>query len=130
MSKIKKTVTTPLKKAKGKGSAHDGLHHWVVQRVTAVALIPLSVWFVYSVVSLIGASHADAVLFLKNPVNAFLMLAVIIAACWHSALGLQVIIEDYISCKCFKIFALLKVKIGMFALALAAILSIVKLSFA
>jgi len=130
MKKKQNSIRTPLAKAKGKGSAHDGLHHWVLQRITAIALIPLSVWFVYSVVNLLGAEHADAVLFLQNPLNALLMAFVIIAGCWHGALGLQVIIEDYITCKCFKIFALLKVKLGMFVLAAASVLSIAKIALA
>lgn len=127
MSNIK-GISSPLKRAKGLGSAHDGLHHWIVQRITAIALIPLTIWFVVSLIQLSGSDYAQAVAFFKSPLNAVLMAGVIIAAFWHAALGLQVVIEDYVHCNVKKISALLVVKIGCYGLAIAGVLAIAKLN--
>lgn len=86
----------PLKQAKGLGSAHAGLHHWVVQRYTAVALIFLGLWFVYFVVGLIHADYLAATDAIARPWNATLLVAFLVAMFWHAQLGLQVILEDYL----------------------------------
>ena len=87
---------TPLKTARGLGSAKEGLHHWVVQRITAVALVFLSLWFLYFVVSLVGADHVAATDAVARPWNAVLLIAFVIASFWHAQLGLQVVLEDYV----------------------------------
>lgn len=123
-----KGITSPLKRAKGLGSAHDGLHHWIIQRITAIALIPLTIWFVISLIQLSGSEYEQAIAFFKSPLNAVLMAGVIIASFWHAALGLQVVIEDYVHCNFNKITALLVVKIGCYGLAIAGVLAIAKLA--
>jgi succinate dehydrogenase / fumarate reductase membrane anchor subunit len=122
-------IKSPLGRAKGKGSAHDGVHHWLMQRITAVALIPLSIWFVVSFVCLSTASYEDAVAFFKSPLNAVLIAGLIVSALWHGALGLQVIIEDYVAKKPKKIALLVFIKLFLFALGLSSLLSIAKLNF-
>ena len=120
-------IKSPLGKAKGLGSAHHGVQHWIMQRLTAVALIPLSVWFVYNIVHLAGADYGVAVSFFSSPLNSVLMAGIIIAAFWHANLGLQVVLEDYVANKTKRIVALVVIKLAFFGLGLASILSIINL---
>ena len=105
------SLKSPIGRARGLGSAKDGLHHWWMQRVTAVALIPLTLWFVASLISLAGAGYAETVAWLGSPVVAVLMIALIIATFYHAALGLQVVIEDYVHHEGVKLVTLLGVKL-------------------
>ena len=90
------SLRTPLGKAIGLGSAQSGAHHWWMQRVTAVALIPLALWFVWSLMSLLGADQATVQQWISQPLNAALLMALVIAMFYHAQLGLQVVIEDYV----------------------------------
>ena len=92
----KDELRTPLARATGLGSARSGTEHFWHQRTSAVALIPLSIWFVVSGLSLVGANLAEVLVFLGEPLNAILMFLFLFAALYHMALGLQVIIEDYV----------------------------------
>ena len=87
---------TPLKTAIGLGSAKQGLHHFVVQRITAVALLLLVPWFVWTVLRLLHLDAAGAHALVAQPCNAVLLLAFVVAVFWHAQLGLQVVLEDYI----------------------------------
>ncbi|MDH3700499.1 MAG: succinate dehydrogenase, hydrophobic membrane anchor protein [Alphaproteobacteria bacterium] len=123
------TLRTPLARVRGLGSAKDGTHHWWMQRITAVALVPLSIWFVVSMIKLTGADHAAVSAWLATPVTAVLMLLFIIAVFHHLQLGMQVVIEDYVHGEGMKIACLLCVKLGSFALAVAAAFSVLKVAF-
>ncbi|GJM10972.1 MAG: succinate dehydrogenase membrane anchor subunit [Lysobacteraceae bacterium] len=90
------SLRTPLGKAIGLGSAQSGAHHWWMQRVTAVALIPLALWFVWSLMSLLGADQATVQAWISQPLNAAMLMALVIAMFYHAQLGLQVVIEDYV----------------------------------
>ncbi|TZF89679.1 succinate dehydrogenase, hydrophobic membrane anchor protein [Cognatilysobacter lacus] len=90
------TLRHPLKVARGLGSAKDGTHHFLVQRVTAIALVLLGLYAVGLVISLVGADFATVRARVGNPVNATLLIAFLIANFWHARLGLQVIVEDYV----------------------------------
>ncbi|MGB1077123.1 MAG: succinate dehydrogenase, hydrophobic membrane anchor protein [Bdellovibrionales bacterium] len=118
-----------LKKAKNHGSAKHGSGHWMAQRVTAIALIPLTVWFVYSVIRLAGSSHADFVMWLQHPFNAIAMILFVIASFYHGVLGSQVVVEDYIHTEWFKTLKLIANKLFFFALGTACIFSILKIAF-
>jgi len=96
MSMSNNRLRTPLKNARGLGSAKDGTHHFVLQRITAVALIFLSLYVVWLIISLIGSDYASVRAAVANPANAVLLIAFVIATFWHAKLGLQVIIEDYV----------------------------------
>ena len=89
-------LRTPLARIEGLGAAHTGTLHFWRQRLTAVALIPLSVWFVASALAYVGAEQGAVAAFFAIPLNAILMFLLIVAAIYHMSLGLQVIIEDYI----------------------------------
>jgi succinate dehydrogenase / fumarate reductase membrane anchor subunit len=111
-------------------SAHGGFHHWWMQRLTAVALVPLSIWFVVSVVGLIGADYASFTAWMGSLPHAAAMVLFIVASFYHAALGLQVVVEDYIHCACVKLGLLIGIKLGLFALGTVAVLSVLKLFFA
>lgn len=87
---------TPLKNARGLGSAKSGTEHFIHQRLTATALVFLGIWFIYLLVSLVGADHATAVETVSKPWNAVLLVGLLVAMFWHAQLGLQVVLEDYI----------------------------------
>jgi succinate dehydrogenase membrane anchor subunit len=123
------SMRTPIGRVRGLGSAKSGLHHWWMQRVTAVALIPLTLWFVASLISLAGAGYAETVAWLGSPIVAVLMIALIIATFYHAALGLQVVIEDYVHHEGVKLVLLLGVKLLASLLAIAALFAVLKLAF-
>jgi succinate dehydrogenase / fumarate reductase, membrane anchor subunit len=89
------TDGSPTARVEGLGSAHTGTSHFFRQRVTAVALVPLAIWFAVSAFRLIGADRDAVLAFLHAPLNAILMALFVIAAVVHMALGLQMVIEDY-----------------------------------
>jgi succinate dehydrogenase / fumarate reductase, membrane anchor subunit len=89
-------LRSPLGRARGLGSARAGSKHWWAQRLTAIALVPLTLWFIWSMLHLTGASQADVAAWMASPVRLALMLALIAATFHHLQLGLQVVIEDYV----------------------------------
>ena len=123
------SLQNPIGRVRGLGSAKSGSEHWWAQRVTAVALAPLTLWFIYSALALAGAEYAVAKAWLATPLNAILMVLLVIATCHHVQLGLQVIVEDYIHGEATKVATLVVIKLGCFSLAVAAIFSVFKVSF-
>jgi len=111
------------------GAAHAGTKHFWRQRVTAVALVPLSLWFVYSCVALIGAERQNALAFLKMPVNAILLGLFVVTAAIHMALGLQMVIEDYIHREGSKIALLLLNQFFACAVAVTCLFALAKIVF-
>lgn len=87
---------TPLKNVRGLGSAKSGTEHFIHQRLTATALVVLSIWFLCMVLSLIGADYVTAVSIVSKPWNAIALVGFLVAMFWHAQLGLQVVLEDYI----------------------------------
>ena len=122
-------MRAPLARVRGLGSAKDGTHHWWMQRVTAIALVPLVVWFVASLLSLVGAEHAAAAAWLRGPLAALLMVLFLATGFYHLMLGLQVVIEDYVAEGGTRIAAVLAVKFATIALGLASILATLRTSF-
>lgn len=122
------SLRTPLATARGLGSAKEGVDHWWKQRLTAIALVPLLLWFGFSVALLGTADYYTVVGWLAHPVNAGLMILVLAAGFWHGALGLQVVIEDYIATEWKKIATLLLVQFGSVILALAGILAVLRIA--
>jgi len=112
---------TPLGRVKGLGSAKDGTHHFMVQRLSAIALIPLTFCFVFALIKLIGADYATVVAWFKSPFNALMLISFILMSAWHGALGAQVVIEDYIHCESMKIFFLIIMKLAMGLTAIAGV---------
>ena len=116
------SLVNPLARARGHGSAKSGVHHWWAQRISAVALVPLTLWVIYAMVSLSGASFEDVTIWLRDPLNAALMIAWVVAMLHHAQLGLQVVIEDYIHTPWQEYFLLVTVKL---LAALGAVLAVV-----
>ena len=87
---------TPLKNVRGLGTAKTGTEHFVHQRLTATALVGLSLWFLVFVLSLLGADYATAMAAVAKPWNAILLVGFLICMFWHAQLGLQVVLEDYV----------------------------------
>ena len=130
MSKTNAAVMrTPLGRVRGLGSAKSGTHHWWMQRVTSIALLPLTLWFVVSMLSLAGASYVQTRAFLAWPVNAVLMLALIGLTFHHIAAGLQVVVEDYVRKDMQRIAALLVIKGGCWLMALVCAFSVLRVAF-
>jgi succinate dehydrogenase / fumarate reductase, membrane anchor subunit len=121
-------MRSTLGQVRGLGSAKSGTAHWWAQRTTAVALVPLSLWFVLAIYRLAGGSAANVAHWAANPVNATLLLALILVTCHHMSLGLQVVIEDYIHSDKTRLAAVLAMKGAVALLAIAAILSVLKLA--
>ena len=123
-----RTLRSPLGRVRGLGSAKSGVHHWWMQRVSSAALLPLTLWFVFSAAGLAGATHAEAVVWISRPLNAVLLLATIGIAFQHTASGIQVIIEDYANHEGVKMVSILAVKAICVLLALASALAVLRIA--
>jgi succinate dehydrogenase / fumarate reductase membrane anchor subunit len=120
-------LRSPLGRARGLGSARAGSHHWWSQRLTAIALVPLTLWFIFSVIHLSGATHQMVIEWLSSPLTLGLMLALIVATFHHLQLGVQVVIEDYVHDERTKLGAVLVVRALCILLALVCIVSVLKI---
>lgn len=115
---------SPLARVRGLGSAKTGTTHWWMQRVTAVALIPLSFWLITFLDLSLNAPYQQTVEWLVAPVNTICITAWIVAVFYHAALGLQVVIEDYIAAEGVKIVAVWTVNLSFLLLTLAALIAV------
>lgn len=122
-------MRTDLSKVRGLGSAKEGTTHWWAQRVTAVGLVPLTVWLVVSLTALTGADHPTMVAWISNPFVTVLLSLFVISGFYHLKLGVQVIIEDYVHQDGVKIVSLLLLKFATLAAGLACFVAILKISF-
>ena len=120
------SLQTPLAKVRGLGSAKQGTHHWWQQRLTAIALVPLSLWFISELICLIGLDHASVSRWLHTPVNAVLLIMLLIALFHHAQLGMQVVIEDYVESEWQKLGCIILVKFLALLAGLTAVLSVAK----
>ena len=119
---------SPLKTARGLGSAKDGTAHWWAQRLTALALVPLTIWFVASVAALAGADHGAFIQWIGSPVVAVLMILLVVATFHHAQLGVQVVIEDYVHSEPVKLALIVGVKGLSMVLAVAAIVAVLRIA--
>lgn len=122
-------LRSPLGRAIGLGSAKEGVQHWWAQRVSAVALIALGLWFAASLISLAGADRAAVSAWLHHPLPAILSVLLLIAVFYHAALGLQVVIEDYVHSEWLKLSTLVVMRLISIALAVAGIFAVLRLAF-
>lgn len=123
-------MRSPLGRVLGLGSAKEGVEHWWRQRTTALLLVPLTLWFVIAVIGLAGADRAALVAWLHNPMAAVLLILLIVATFYHAALGLQVVIEDYIHGEAAKLVTLLVMRLLCLLFVLRGVLAVLKLAFA
>jgi len=131
VTRIRSTqMRSPLGRAVGLGSAKEGVEHWWRQRMTALLLVPLVVWFVIAVIGLVGADRATMVAWVKSPMPAMFLILLIIATFYHAALGLQVVIEDYIHGEGMKLATLIVMRLLCILFVLRGVLAVLKLAFA
>jgi succinate dehydrogenase / fumarate reductase, membrane anchor subunit len=123
-----KDLRQPLKVARGLGSSQSGVGHWWTQRVTAVALIALGIWFVLLVISLLHADYAAARAAVARPWNALLLIAFVLSIFWHAVLGLQVVIEDYVHVRWKEVALMLAIKFLAVLGALASVLAVLRIA--
>jgi len=116
-----------MKKIKIAPSTKTGAHHWLVQRVSALALIPLILWMVVSFVQIMQDPEGYMPVFFAYPFNAVMAILLIVAALYHGSLGMQVIFEDYISCKLTRRLTIVAVHFVSIITAIAVILAILRL---
>ena len=121
-------MRTTLGRVRGLGSSHEGVGHWWVQRLTAVALVPLVIWFVISALSLTGADYATFQAWLGTFGNAVLLILLTIALFHHAQLGIQVVIEDYVHAEAPKVIGLIATKFVAAIAGASTVLAIVKVA--
>lgn len=121
-------MQSPLGRVLGLGSAKEGVEHWWRQRITAVALVPLALWFVVGVIGLVGGDRTAMVAWLHNPTAAMLMILTIVATFYHLALGLQVVIEDYVHGEAAKLATLVVMRLVCAVLVVRGVLAVLKLA--
>lgn len=122
-------MRSQLGRARGLGAAKSGVHHWWAQRLTAVALLPLSLYFVLSVILLDHATLAQVAAYLAQPWNTVLFLCLIAAMFYHLLLGIQVVVEDYVHQDATRLVTMLIVRSVIIFCALASAVSVLKLAF-
>ena len=121
-------MRSPLGRAIGLGSAKEGVEHWWAQRVTAIALVPLSVWFVISVIGFVGADLETVQDWVSRPLPGILLVLLLIASFYHMSLGLQVVIEDYVHTELVKLGLVIVVRLFCFAVAVAGIFAVLSMA--
>lgn len=121
-------MRSPLARAIGLGSAKKGAGPWWAERVSAVALVPLTVWFAAEIIARSGSDHPTFIAWLRAPLAATLMILLLIALFYHTALGLQVVFEDYVHSGA-KFAAVIAVRLGCFALAAAGVMATLSVAF-
>ncbi len=122
-------MRTPLGKVRGLGSAKEGTDHFWKQRLTAVANVPLILFLIWMVISLVGSGHAEVVSTLSNPFVALMLLGVILSVCWHMKLGMQIVIEDYIHSEGKKIALVILNNFFCISIGLMSAFAVLKLGF-
>ena len=120
---------TPLARARGLGSAKDGVGHWWAQRLTAIALIPLVVWFAISLIMLSGADYTVVRAWIGSPLVMMLLVLTISVGLHHGQLGMQVVIEDYVGNDGWKLALIVIVKFLAVLFGLGAIVAILRIGF-
>ncbi|MGH8293187.1 MAG: succinate dehydrogenase, hydrophobic membrane anchor protein [Gammaproteobacteria bacterium] len=120
---------TPLARARGLGSAKEGTGHWIMQRITAVALVPLSLWFVVSILMLMHADYVTVVNWMHAPWNAILLVLLVLTVYWHAYLGLQVVVEDYVHVAWLKVSAIVLLRLLAGVLIAIGIFVVLRIAF-
>ncbi len=123
------SLQTPRNRVEGLGSAKTGTVEFWRQRVTAVALVPLAIWFVWSALRLVGTEQGDVIAFLATPVNAILMLLFLFAALYHMTIGMQIVIEDYIHQPFLKISCIILNRFFALVVGIATAFALLKIAF-
>ncbi len=123
------SLMTPLNRVLGMGTAKGAGEHWWLQRVTAVALVPLGVWFAYALLTLRSFDYAAVTAWVREPVTSIFLILMVVAVGYHSQLGVQVVVEDYVSGKGARAATLLLSTLAHVGLTIAAVFAVLKIAF-
>jgi succinate dehydrogenase / fumarate reductase membrane anchor subunit len=123
------SLMTPLNRVLGLGTGKGAAEHWWLQRVAAVALLPLGLWFAYALLTLPGFDHASVGAWVRQPVTSILLIFLVVAIAYHSKLGVQVVIEDYVPGSGLRAASLLMSTLAHVGLAIAAVFAVLKIAF-
>lgn len=122
-------MRSQLGRVRGLGAARGGTAHWWAERATSIALVPLTLWFVLAALHLSGLPRAGVAHWAANPVNAALLVALVIATFHHMQLGLQVVVDDYIHTESIRMPVILLIRGAAALLGLIALVAVLKLAF-
>ena len=123
-----KSMKTPLAQARGLGASKSGLSHWWHQRLTAIAMVGLVAWMCALVVMLAGADFDSAMRLLSYPINAAILILFVGVGFWHSALGLQVVLEDYVAHEGIRLMMIIALRMVLILLGAISMLSLLKIA--
>jgi succinate dehydrogenase / fumarate reductase, membrane anchor subunit len=123
------SLRSPLGRVLGLGSAKEGVQHWWVQRLTSVALVPLSIWFAVSLLTLPSLDHATVQAWMSQSSTALLLIVFVVVAAWHSKLGVQVVVEDYVHGAGARTLTLVSLTFVHVLIAAAGVFSVLKVAF-
>jgi succinate dehydrogenase / fumarate reductase, membrane anchor subunit len=123
------SLRSPLRIVTGMGTAREGVHHWWHQRLTSLALVPLSIWFVVSLLALPDYAHATVTAWMSQSWTALLLILLVLIASWHSQLGVRVVIEDYVHGAGAKTLLLVLVIFAHVLLATAGTFAVLRVAF-
>ena len=123
------SLRSPVGRVLGLGSAGEGVGHWWSQRVTSVALVLLGLWFVFALIGLPDRSYETVTAWMAQPINAVLLSLLVGTALYHSLLGIQVVVEDYVSNHGAKIVTMLALQFIHFVLGALGIFSVLRVAF-
>ncbi|MBV9859654.1 MAG: succinate dehydrogenase, hydrophobic membrane anchor protein [Alphaproteobacteria bacterium] len=123
-------MRSPLGRAIGLGSAKEGVEHWWRQRISSIALVPLTLWFVVVVIRLAGTGLDAFTAWIGHPVPAVVMVLLLSATFYHADLGLRVIVEDYVAPEWVKLVLIILIRLGCIALGVAGVFAVLKIALA
>ena len=123
------SLRSPLGRVLGQGAAGDGVRHWWLQRLTSVALVPLTVWFVVSLLALPSLGHAALLAWMSQSSTALLLILLVLVAAWHSQLGLRVVVEDYVHGPGTRTLSLVLITFAHVLLAAAGVFAVLRVTF-
>jgi succinate dehydrogenase / fumarate reductase, membrane anchor subunit len=118
----------PIGRVRGLGSAKEGSHHWLTQRLSSIALAVLSIWFVVAALKLVGGGYAEARVFAAQPWNAALLIAFVLTLFHHAKAGIQVVIEDYVHTRWLEVTLQIANLFVCLAAALVAVFAVVRIA--
>ena len=123
------SMRSPLGRVLGTGAAHDGVRHWWMQRLTSIALVPLTVWFVVSLLALPSLGYGTVIAWMSQSWTALLLILLVLTAAWHSQLGVRVVVEDYVHGAGARTLTLVLIGFVHVLLAAAGVFAILKVAF-
>ena len=123
------SLRSPLGRVLGLGSAQSGVHHWWLQRLTSVALVPLTIWFLVSLLALPSLGYETVTAWMSQSWTALLLILLVLSAAWHSQLGVRVVVEDYVHGPGARTLTLVLVGFAHVVLAAAGVFAVLKIAF-